>query len=136
MLRDPSGQHVDELRYETHMWGGLAVVEEHAKKGGVAVVALLKELSGRVQHQRDYAAGLKGLGAELGEAHARLFEPTRKRGGNQETEAEHLDRAAVQPLRKWHGEGSKELEQLVKKGGELKGTCLFPDSFVCSDKQQ
>ncbi len=122
MNRDATGAQVEELRYETHMWGGLGTVEEHAKKGGLAVVALLKELSGRVQLQRDYAAGLRGLGAELSEPHARLLEPTRKRGTNQEAEAEHLDRSAVQPLRKWHGEGSKELEQLIRKGSELKGT--------------
>lgn len=50
----------------------------------------------------------------------RIFEPSRKRGQNQEVEAEHLEKSAVAPLKKVSVEGSKELAQLVKKGQELK----------------
>ncbi len=119
-LRDASGQQVGELRYETHMWGGLQTVEEQAKKGGQQVVALLKELSARVQLQRDMGAGMKKLGDELSEHHHKLLDPSRKRGANFEVEAEHLDKTVVAPLRKWQSEGSKELEQLFKKASELK----------------
>ncbi len=31
LVRDPSGQSVERYSYEQHMWGGLAVVEQHAK---------------------------------------------------------------------------------------------------------